>query len=157
MRFLLLILAFAVLAFGAGPVVSVGDKLFEVDAPRAGAARESSDCKRRNKRAVVVNLDNRKHRHVLDHAWDAIRDGAPPHLTIDRDESDANRRASTRGIPTKPGYDRDEYPPAMSDQGGKGADVRYVRSAENRSAGAVMGNQLRSFCDGQRFRYERRP
>jgi len=29
-----------------------------------------------------------------------------------------------RGIPTKKGFDRDEYPPAMSDEGGKGADVR---------------------------------
>ena len=36
-----------------------------------------------------------------------------------------------RGIPTKKGFDRDEYPPAMSDEGGKGADVRYVRRAEN--------------------------
>jgi hypothetical protein len=43
-----------------------------------------------------------------------------------------------KGIPTKPGYDRDEYPPAMSDEGATGANVRYVLSAENRSAGSVM-------------------
>ena len=60
-----------------------------------------------------------------------------------------------RGIPTKKGFDRDEYPPAMSDEGGKGADVRYVRSAENRSAGSVMSHQLAPYCNEQRFIFER--
>ena len=50
------------------------------------------------------------------------------------------------------GYDRDEYPPAESRQGGKGADVRHVPSADNRGAGASQGNQLRPYCNGQRFR-----
>jgi hypothetical protein len=65
------------------------------------------------------------------------------------------RRASPEGIPTKPRYDRDEYPPAMSDEGGNGADVRYVRSAENRSAGSVMRFQLARYCNEQRFIFER--
>jgi hypothetical protein len=55
----------------------------------------------------------------------------------------------------KRGYDRDEYPPAISDEGGKGADVRYVRSAENRSAGSVMRYQLAPYCNEQRFIFER--
>jgi hypothetical protein len=58
-------------------------------------------------------------------------------------------------IPTKRGYDRDEYSPAMSDEGGKGADVRYVLSAENRSAGSVMRFQLAPYCNEQRFIFER--
>jgi Deoxyribonuclease NucA/NucB len=91
---------------------------------------------------VVVDLDNVKHRHILDHAFDARRKGHPRVLHIRRYEARANRRASLRGIATKPGYDRDEYPPAMSDEGGKGADVRYVLSAENQSAGSVMRHQL---------------
>ncbi len=33
------------------------------------------------------------------------------------------------------------------------ADVAYVRSSENRSHGATLGNRLRRFCDGTRFRY----
>lgn len=45
----------------------------------------------------------------------------------------------------------DEYPPAVSREGGAGADVRLVRSSENRSAGAAMGGRLRPFCDGQAF------
>ncbi len=28
--------------------------------------------------------------------------------------------------PSKAGYDRDEYPPAMFKEGGKGASVRYI-------------------------------
>src|SRR5215208_2313260 len=35
----------------------------------------------------------------------------------------------------------------MSDERGKGADVRYVRSAENRSAGSVMSRQFAPYCD----------
>jgi hypothetical protein len=38
----------------------------------------------------------------------------------------------------------------MSDEGGKGADVRYVLSAEKRSAGSVMRNQLAPYCNEQR-------
>ncbi len=104
---------------------------------------------------VVVDLDDVKHRHILDHVFDARRKGKPRVLRIRRYEATANRRASLKGIPTKPGYDRDEYPPAVSDEGGKGADVRYVRSAENRSAGSVMGRQLAPYCNEQRFIIER--
>jgi hypothetical protein len=106
-------------------------------------------------RLVAVDLDDVRHRHILDHAFDARRKGQPRVLRIRRYEATANRRASLRGIPTKRGYDRDEYPPAMSNEGGKGADVRYVLSAENRSAGSVMRNQLAPYCNEQRFIFER--
>ncbi|MDX6696764.1 MAG: hypothetical protein QOE65_161 [Solirubrobacteraceae bacterium] len=33
------------------------------------------------------------------------------------------------------------------------ADVRYVRSAENRSHGSSHGSKLRRYCKGTRFRY----
>ena len=66
-----------------------------------------------------------------------------------------HRRESLRGIPTKKGYDRDEYPPAMTDEGGRGASVRYIASSENRSAGGVMKGQLRPYCNEQRFVFER--
>lgn len=122
-------------------------------------ARETAErdinCDR--KQLVIIDLNNRRHRHVLDHAWDAIDAGHPERLTLDREGADENRDDSLDGIPTKSGYDRDEYPPAVSKQGGKGADVRYVKSSENRSAGSVMGSQLRDYCVGQRFRYERKP
>jgi len=79
----------------------------------------------------------------------------PRVLHIFREEGPANRRESLRGIPTRPGYDRDEYPPAMTDEGGRGASVRYIASSENRSAGGVMKGQLRPYCNEQRFIFER--
>jgi hypothetical protein len=121
-----------------------------------GVTQDQTACTRSTK-LVVVDLDDVKHRHILDHVFDARRNGKRRILHIRRDEAKANRRASLKGIPTKPGFDRDEYPPAMSDEGGKGADVRYVRSAENRSAGSVMGNQLARYCNAQRFIIERWP
>jgi hypothetical protein len=33
------------------------------------------------------------------------------------------------------------------------ADVEYVPSSENRSAGSVMSLKLHRFCDGTKFRY----
>jgi hypothetical protein len=108
-------------------------------------------------RIVIVNLPNREDGPVLRHAWDAVRAGQPEILHIDREDAQAHRRASLRGIPAKPGYDRDEYPVAASVEGGAGADVRYIDPHANRSAGAIMQHQLEPFCDGQAFRYERRP
>lgn len=71
-------------------------------------------------------------------------------------------------IATRPGFDRDEYPPAVGrgrangDQRGlvRGinpvgwmADVMYVPSSENRSHGSTLGAKLRRFCNRTRFRY----
>jgi hypothetical protein len=135
----------------------------------AAAPPDDAACKTQT-HSVIVDLDNVKHRHILDHAWDAqrgdeqqsipsSRDGEPEVRLMHWDPADAtkHRAASLKGIPTKPGYDRDEVPPAASREGGKGADVRYVGSAENRSAGSVMGAQLRPYCTGQAFRFEPRP
>jgi hypothetical protein len=104
---------------------------------------------------VVVDLDNVRHRHILRHVFDARRKGKPRILHVRRYEATANRRQSLRGIPTRRGFDRDEYPPAMSDEGGLGASVRYIESAENRSAGSVMKSQLARYCNEQRFIVER--
>ncbi|MBJ2182535.1 hypothetical protein JC795_30620 [Pseudomonas veronii] len=55
---------------------------------------------------------------------DAIDAGKPDTLIIDRANTASNRRESLRGIETKPGLDRDEYSPAMFQEGGQGASVR---------------------------------
>lgn len=132
--------------------------LIAVPGPRGANALAADPSCQRSRGTVVIDLDNDRHGAVLRHAWFAIRrDDQPEHLTVARAQADRNRQASLRNWPTRTGFDRDEYPPAVSDQGGAGAHVRYVRSSVNRSAGAVMGAQLRPYCDGQRFRYERRP
>lgn len=145
MRRLGLLITLAVL------VSSIAFAVTHVNAPSIA----SLTCQR-SASIVVVNLNNEKHRHILDHVWDAWTAGQPKILHIDREDADKHRAQSLKGIPTKKGYDRDEYPPAASREGGKGADVRYVISAENRSAGSVMEHKLESYCDGQRFRFERR-
>lgn len=122
----------------------------------SGARASEAACLRVSK-LIVIDLDNVRHRNIIDHALDARRKGHPRILHIARNEQVANRRASLRGISTRRGFDRDEYPPAMSDEGGKGADVRYINSSENRSAGSLMGLQLRPYCNGQRFVVERWP
>jgi hypothetical protein len=100
--------------------------------------------------AVVVDLDNVRHANLIRHEHDALTH-EPRVLHIDRADAAAHRAASLAGIPTRTGFDRDEYPPAMSAEGGAGADVAYVPSSENRSGGSVMSHQLASFCDGQAF------
>lgn len=121
----------------------------------AGGAQTSiaASCTRQQA-PVVVNLA--KYPHIADHIRDAIRAGQPALLHIDRVHADQHRAASTDDLPTKAGYDRDEYPPAMSREGGESADVRYVKSGENRSAGASMGYQLRGYCNGQSFKFRTR-
>lgn len=100
---------------------------------------------------VVVNLDDQKNDDTIAHARVAVIAGQPRVLHIARTLANAHRDASLRGIPTKRGFDRDEYPPAASSEGGRGADVEYVPSSDNRSAGSRMKIQLQPYCDGQDF------
>ncbi|MBS2968594.1 sporulation protein [Metabacillus sp. KIGAM252] len=83
-----------------------------------------------------------------DHIIDAIAAGHSDVCTIDRDGADQNRTESLKGIPTKSGYDRDEWPMAMCEEGGAGADIRYVPYSDNRGSGSWVGNQLEGYPDG---------
>jgi hypothetical protein len=102
--------------------------------------------------------------NIRAHARAAIRRGWPEVLVLNRDDADDRRRRLLASVPTRDGYDRDEYPPAVGrGQGadlargtgprGWKADVAYVPSSENRSHGSRLGIKLRRFCDGTRFRY----
>ena len=119
-----------------------------------GGAAVAAQIAADNSTCEVVDLDNARHARILDHAHDAIDRGLPERLTIDREGAAGNRRLSLRGIPTRAGFDRDEYPPATSAEGGAGASVRYVGSSENRSAGARLGREIRGLPEGACFRYE---
>jgi hypothetical protein len=93
-----------------------------------------------------------------------LRRGWPCRLVLNRRGADKRRERLLRDIPTRAGFDRDEYPPAVGRGRGPGlergrnprgwkADVGYVPSSENRSHGASLGAQLEPFCTGTRFRY----
>jgi hypothetical protein len=102
--------------------------------------------------SVYVELSRSRWPESTDHISDAIAAGQPTLLHIDRTHADQHREESLAGYPPKPGLDRDEWVPAVSAEGGAGADVRYIDPADNRGAGSSMGNQLEPWCDGQPFR-----
>ncbi len=99
----------------------------------------------------------------------AIAKGWPRVLVLNRRGADERRDRLLADIPTRGGYDRDEYPPAVGRGRPNGnqrglvrginptgwmADVAYVPSRENRLHGSSLGAKLRRFCNGTRFRYE---
>ncbi|HZH24090.1 MAG TPA: hypothetical protein VEY49_04245 [Solirubrobacteraceae bacterium] len=135
----------------------------DVSAPAPWPADGPARCVRTT-RVVDVGLSRTQHAHVLAHAARAAAKGWPSVYVITRRGADARRERLLSRIPTRPGFDRDEVPPAVGRGRGEGlrrgreprgwkAHVAYVPSAENRSAGSVMGIKLRRFCGGTRFRY----
>jgi hypothetical protein len=115
-------------------------------------------------RVTSISFSKTKYPNIRRHFLDAVRKGWPRTLVLNRPGASARRDRLLRDIPTKPGFDRDEYPPAVGRGKGPGltrgvhpvgwmADVRCVLSAENRSHGSALGSKLRRFCNGTRFRY----
>jgi len=100
---------------------------------------------------IFVNLDNARNAEAIAHVRDAVANGQPRVLHWDPADAAAHRKASLRGVATAPGKDRDEYPPAASEAGGAGADVRLISSSDNRSAGTRMNAQMSAYCPGTRF------
>jgi hypothetical protein len=132
-------------------------------APAAPVAdRHQSSCVR-PKKVQPIGFSKTKYPNIRKHCLSAVAKGWPRILVLNRPGADARRDRLLRDYPTRDGYDRDEYPPAVAR--GKGfhvrgshprgwmADVQYVPSSENRSHGSVMGVKLRRFCNGTRFRY----
>jgi hypothetical protein len=107
--------------------------------------------------SVHVALSSSRYPETTDHISDAIAAGEASLLHIDRDHEDQHRDESLANYPPRSGYDRDEYPPAMSREGGTGADVRYIDPSDNRGAGATMGNALEGWCEDQPFRIDITP
>jgi RHS repeat-associated protein len=73
-------------------------------------------------------------------------------ITIERTGADARRAEAMAGKETKSGLDRDEWPPAMSAEGGAGSSVEYIDPKANRGAGACIGNQCRGLPNGSKVR-----
>lgn len=117
------------------------------------AAAVAASCQTQHN-SVHVQLSASRYPETTDHIADAIAADQPSLLHIARDEEKANREASLAPYPPRTGFDRDEYPPAMSDEGGAGADVRYIDPSDNRGAGSTMGNALEDWCNGQPFRID---
>ena len=89
-------------------------------------------------------------------------------MVVNRKGTERRRNRLLAVLPTRPGYDRGEYPAAVgrgkpngasvglvkgSDPIGWMADLEYVPSGEHRSHGSSLGAKLRKLCNGTRFRY----
>ena len=85
----------------------------------------------------------REYPNIRRHFRGAVRRGWPLRLVLNRRDADARRDRLLQNYPIRPGFDRDEYPPAVGRGRGHDlergrnprgwmADVRYVPSAENR-------------------------
>lgn len=114
-------------------------------------------------RVVTISFSKTKYRNIRAHYLAAVADGWPRFLVLNRPGANARRDRLLSDFPTRKGYDRDEYPPAIGR--GRGfhirginprgwmASVRHVPSSENRSHGSRMGTKLRRYCNGTMFRY----
>jgi hypothetical protein len=110
-----------------------------------------------------IGFSKTKYPTIRKHFLAAVAKGWPRILVINRPGASGRRDRLLADVPTRDGYDRDEYPPAVGR--GKGfhvrgvnprgwmADVAYVPSSENRSHGSTMGIKLKRFCNGTKFRY----
>jgi hypothetical protein len=86
----------------------------------------------------------------------AQRNGQPTVLHIDRAGA-AERRAAATGtvsLKRKPAanYERDEYPPALTREGGFNSNVRFISAHDNRGAGASIRAQTKDLPDGSKIR-----
>jgi hypothetical protein len=134
------------------------------DTPSAGSGGTNPAGCMRPRGVQNITFSATKYPNIRRHFLDALRKGWPRTLVLNRRGAEARRERLLASFPTRPGEDRDEYPPAVGRGRGPGlergtnprgwrADVRYVPSHENRSHGSTMGIKLRRFCDGTRFRY----
>ena len=116
------------------------------------AAERKSKSDTDNEVDVEVVIPRSRYPETAQHVEDAIENGHPDTLTVDRSKAKTNRRKSLKAIPKVKNKDLDEYPPAMFKEGGTGASVRPISSSDNRGAGSWMGHKLRAFPDGTRVR-----
>ncbi|MEK4732714.1 NucA/NucB deoxyribonuclease domain-containing protein [Paenibacillus sp. FSL L8-0641] len=102
---------------------------------------------------VTLQFPSGRYPETAQHIKEAIQAGKSPVCTIDREGAEQNRKHSLTGVPTRKGYDRDEWPMAMCSEGGKGANVKYIAPKDNRGAGSWVSHQLDEYEDGTRVKF----
>src|SRR4051794_34531766 len=69
---------------------------------------------------VSISFSKTKYPNIRRHFLGALRRGWPRTLVLNRPGADARRERLLAGFATPPGFDRDEYPPAVGRGRGKG-------------------------------------
>lgn len=99
----------------------------------------------------VIQFPSKKYPETAKHIKDAIDKGKSKVCTIDRNGAETNREQSLKNVPTKKGYDRDEWPMAFCKEGGTGADIEYINPSDNRGAGSWVSHQVHDIPNGTRL------
>ena len=89
--------------------------------------------------------------HIIDIMAIRTRKGLINIFKVERKHKNSRRRTALRGYGSISGYDRDEFPMALFEEGGQNSDVRYISPSDNRGAGSYIGNRLRNYPDGTRI------
>ncbi|SMP07789.1 NucA/NucB deoxyribonuclease domain-containing protein [Chryseobacterium profundimaris] len=79
--------------------------------------------------------------NIFKHTLSSFMKGYPQilHYDADKGRRKIRRKEATSNYPTIPGQDRDEYPYASTFEGGKGANIAYIPSEENRIGQGLLG------------------
>jgi hypothetical protein len=139
----------------------VGDRVMETGVNFRTEQYQRSEAQDGKRYAHEVYISRDRYRETAQHIREAQngtiwsgsqqRQDAPKAvlLTLERDGAEKRRREALKGVKLgsragKPGYDRDEYPFAVSEEGGGDgkSSVKYVLAKDNRGAGASVGHQL---------------
>lgn len=133
-----------IILFLVAILFAIGSYFFEENRQQAQTSSTEAD--------YVLEFPSGKYPQTANHIRSAIAKGMSAVCTIDRKGADENREQSLKGVPTKPRYDRDEWPMAMCKEGGKGADIAYISPSDNRGAGSWIANQVEDYPDGTRVK-----
>ncbi|QHA88934.1 NucA/NucB deoxyribonuclease domain-containing protein [Serratia rhizosphaerae] len=101
---------------------------------------------------LCLRYPRKEYKQTFGHINDVINLKKQDIYTISLTSASTNRAESLKGFPTKKGYDRDEFPMAMFEEGGKGASIRYTDPSDNRGAGSSIANALKPFPDGSKVK-----
>ena len=130
---------------------SMGEYIFQLNKIIIGEGRTYESIHAKPGYYVIV-VDSKRYPQTAEHIRFAIKKGMPDFVTLGREDAADRRKASLRGIKTRPEYDRDEWPMACFVEGGDGADVWYIDRRDNRGAGSSIGWQMRGIPDGSTVR-----
>jgi RHS repeat-associated protein len=127
----------------------LGKTLSRIRWPWSKSPKPLKPCERN---LLTVDYPSSQFPESARHIQDAQKAGHPDTITVHRPGAGKRRQDAMKGHSSIEGKDRDEYPPAISSEGGKGASVRYISPSDNRGGGAFLGNALRDVPDGTKVR-----
>ena len=117
----------------------------------------------RPRRVQRISFSATTYPNIRRHYLAAVTRGWPRTLVVNRSGADQRRARLLESYPTRPGFDRDEYPPAVGRGHGKGlergsdptgckGDVPRPQQRKPRPR-LGSGRKLHRVCNGTKFRY----